>query len=65
MFSSSALFWVCDTTLQILSQTINEQIIALLDLYQKLGVAELQSGNPDGRVNHSEMMNRLRKRLNE
>lgn len=51
--------------LVVMSIAKYEQIIALLELYQKLGVAELQSGNPDGRVNHSEMMNRLRKRLNE
>ncbi|MHA1490863.1 MAG: type II toxin-antitoxin system Phd/YefM family antitoxin [Promethearchaeota archaeon] len=51
--------------LVVMSITKYEQIEALLELYQKLGVAELQSGNPDGRINHAEMMNRLRDRLHE
>ncbi len=51
--------------LVIMSIAKYEQIEATLELYRKLGVAELQSVNLDGRINHSELMARLRERLNE
>ena len=47
--------------LVVMSIAKYEQIEALLDLYQKLGVAELQSMDPNGRINHEEMMSRLLK----
>ena len=51
--------------LVVMSLAKYEQIETILELYHKLGVAELQSGNLNGRVTHSEMMNRLRMRLND
>jgi hypothetical protein len=41
-----------------------EKLEALVDLYQKLRVAEDQSCSEEGRVSHEEMMKTLRKRLN-
>lgn len=51
--------------LVIMSIAKYEQIEATLELYRKLGVAELQSVNLDGRISHDELMARLRERLNE
>ncbi len=51
--------------LVVMSMAHYEQIKALLDLYQKLGLAEIQSLSPEGRVNHEELMQRLRERLHD
>jgi len=51
--------------LVIMSIAKYEQIENLLELYRKLGVAELQSTDPDGHINHAKMMSNLRKHLNE
>ncbi len=51
--------------LVIMSIAKYEQIEALLELYRKLGVAELQSATPDGRINHAKMISNLRNRLHE
>jgi prevent-host-death family protein len=49
--------------LVVMSIAKYEQIEALLDLYQKLGIAEAQSRSPEGHIEHSELMAKLRKKI--
>lgn len=42
-----------------------EKQVALLELYKKLSIAEKQSELEEERINHNEMMKRLRNKLNE
>ena len=42
-----------------------EQIEALLDLYDKLDIAETESANCDDKIEHSEVIDKLRKQLHE
>jgi prevent-host-death family protein len=49
--------------LVVMSISKYEQIQALLELYQKLSVAEAQSISREGRVSHKEMIDELRLRL--
>jgi prevent-host-death family protein len=51
--------------LVVMSMTYYEQRESLLELYQKLGVAEIQSLSPEGRVSHEDLMQRLRQRLHD
>ncbi len=51
--------------LVVMSMAHYEQLESLLDLYQKLGLAEIQSLSSEGRVSHDELMQRLRQRLHE
>lgn len=51
--------------LVVMSLAKYEQIQALLDLYQKLSVAEIQSLNHEKCIGHEEMMERLRKIIND
>ncbi|HMF30100.1 MAG TPA: type II toxin-antitoxin system Phd/YefM family antitoxin [Candidatus Lokiarchaeia archaeon] len=49
--------------LVVMSLAYYEKLEALLELYQKLGVAEEQSCSEEGRLTHTEMMQQLRNRL--
>ncbi len=51
--------------LVVMSMAHYEQLKSLLDLYQKLGLAEIQSLSSEGRVSHDELMQRLRQRLHD
>ena len=48
--------------LVVMSIAKYEQTEALLDLYQKLSFAEIQSLNHEKRIDHSELMEKLRKK---
>jgi len=50
--------------LVVMSIAKYEQTEALLDLYQKLSVAEIQNLNHEKRIDHAEMMEKLRKKIN-
>ncbi|MDP7081611.1 MAG: type II toxin-antitoxin system Phd/YefM family antitoxin [Candidatus Undinarchaeales archaeon] len=50
--------------LVVMSLARYEEHEALLELYQKLSIAEEQSSSKEGRKTHKEMMALLRKRLN-
>jgi len=47
-----------------MSMALYEKQQALLDLYQKLAVAEAQSAEHMPRTSHKELMNRLRAKVN-
>lgn len=49
--------------LVIMSLAKYDQLIALLELYQKLSVSETESQNSDGRITHNEMMDKMRKKI--
>ncbi len=51
--------------LVVMSMAHYEQLESLLDLYQKLGLAEIQSLSSEGRVSHDELMQCLRQRLHD
>ena len=51
--------------LVVMSMALYEKQQALLDLYQKLAVAEAQSAEHMPRTSHKELMNRLRTKINE
>jgi prevent-host-death family protein len=51
--------------LVVMSLAAFEKKEALLDLYQKLSIAEQQSEKGAGTIEHKEMMKRLKSRLNE
>lgn len=50
--------------LVVMSLALYEKQEALLELYQKLSVAELQSDSNSERISHKDLMNKLRNRLN-
>lgn len=50
--------------LVIMSIAKYEQIEALLDLYHKLGIAEEQALEKEGRMNHDVLMEQLRQKIN-
>ena len=51
--------------LVVMSLATYEKQEALLELYQKLSIAEQQSQTQEGRVTHDLMMERLRNKLND
>jgi len=51
--------------LVVMSLAYYEKVESLLELYQKLGVAEEQSLSDEGRVKHDQMMQRLRNQIHE
>ncbi len=51
--------------LVVMSLAKYEPLAARLALFQKLDVAEIQNLSPEGRASHEELMNQLRRRLND
>lgn len=51
--------------LVVMSQAYYERLQSLLNLYQKLGEAEILDAAGEQGISHREMMNRLRERLHE
>lgn len=50
--------------LVVMSMALYEKQLALLDLYQKLSVAEAQSKSEPQRIPHKSLMNDLRENIN-
>lgn len=51
--------------LVVMSIAKYEEIEARLELYEKLSIAEYQSENEKTRIKHDDLINMLRKKLNE
>ena len=51
--------------LVVMSITAYEKKEAMLELYQKLSIAEQQSRDSENTIDHKEMIKRLKRRLNE
>ena len=51
--------------LVVMSITAYEKKEAMLELYQKLSIAEQQSRDGENTIDHEEMIKRLKRRLNE
>lgn len=51
--------------LVVMSMALYEKQQALLDLYQKLGEAEVQSAAGMPRISHKELISKLRNQVNE
>lgn len=49
----------------VMSQALYEKQNALLELYQKLGEAELESESTNNKITHKELMKELNDKLNE